>query len=1027
MNNFLGKVDEVEKTFNSLKWGIENSSTFAVKSEKEKFEFLTIFKNFIYRSIHEDLRNEEHGIVNEKELLIRKLVKYTIRNLLPIVKKKTEEYSIRLSSGAKITDEKELENINNWLDLEDDLYAIASFRSLTNLALYLERDDMEDQLVWHYIMKDVMGGIFYYANAMILNGKYTNLFKQCPTGFGKCFQLLNNVLTSSGYKYAKDIQVGDYVYSLDNNTPTLNKVTNKWYTKKKQYKIKARNGAEITISPEHRMYTQRGYVQAKDLTTDDYFYEICSPLKYGIDLNEDEMKFITMMVFDGCCTKNDLSFIKGKNEIFNEFTKTCDKFGFSYRVKKLENKNCSVVYLHSNKGKVKELLEKYNLFGCYSKNKRLPKQFFNMSLKQRYIFIGILLATDGFIPKPSLKGGNNIGISLSNYELCKDIQLILSTCGIYSCLTKRKTKCNNKEFSAYTLTIPDEFLDIIYKNCYCYQKQKSLEERYNYYNNLEIKPYCNAVNYPKEVLENCKEFKKINNKQWKRNKTFKRETVNKYSKQFDELRDIASDHFVWNKIIDINYIDEETDMVDIEVENTHNFIANGFVSHNSKSDCVIICYILGYNPSASVFKVVGNPTLVGEITENVVKMLKSKRFGKVFPEFGKCAGNNRKMFKVLKKSDGEFLLNGSKKARSFFCVNKDTSIDGVRYDYQFYDDVTQSKDRENVIQHKKDIGSYRTQWEKRKSTDFKARRFFTGTAYHREDFLSYVKRFYANGRPLIKDISTMIYSWSKFVKLSEDKQSVYIIVPKLMDLELGIDKCYCTFPQKYSKESALKMLEGGPDAKREFYAMEQQTPLPPESLIFDWAYLLQYNKLPQDILENKSDDCRAVIDPSRGSDFFCCIIFKKSAIEHTDKWFLVDCFYRRCSAKVALPEIAQKLKKHKVNIIYLENNLDYEELLSLKINEIDYFDYRIETFYTTENKNDKIGRQQDDMKDLIIYPQQNMYHYTSEMGQGLSELTSYSLEKKIPHDDFTDCCAIFTIQVQENIQNSLEVLDFRIF
>ena len=1027
MNNNINlvlqsKVDEIRNTFNSLKWAVSNGMLSPKKSENEQYEFLSIFKNFIYRSIHEDLDEDNNDKNGEKEKLIRELVKYVIKTLLPAVRKKTDEYSYKIQN-KKTTSADELQMANNWLDLEDDYSALSAFRSLTCLALYLERDDASDQLVWKYIMKDVMGGIFYYANAMILNNQYQNMFKQCPTGFGKCLSKNTKILCEKGVKEIKDIKIGDYVYSMnDKNELVLQKVTNKWETRKKQVKIVARSGQSIIASPEHRMYTQRGYVQAKDLTKNDYFYSNFGKINGNKEIDENELAFISLMIFEGSCTESFISFTQEDNEVMDFFKKTCDKLNFTYGISKKDNNNkASTLWFHKISGKVQELLKKYNIYGCNAYTKRLPNQFYLMPLKQKYKFIGYMLATDGYIPK--YNGFDLLGVSLANENLIDDIQLLLSTCGIYSKKSYKKVKNGEKEFDSWRLEIPDEYFEIIYKNCYCYHKQERLENRHQIINSKKVKCYCIRTNYPKEILENCKEFKRENNKQWKRNKSFKREIVENFNNRTHLLDNIVYKDFYWNEIVDINYIDEEVEMVDIEVENTHNFIANGFVSHNSKSDCVIICYIFGYNPNASVFKVVGNPSVAGDVFENVVKMLRSKRFGKVFPKFGKCEGNDRKMFKMIKQSDGEFLLNGSKKARSFFCVNKETSIDGTRYDYQFYDDVTQSKDRENVNQHKKDIKNYTGQWRKRASNEYDVKRFFTGTAYHSEDFISYLKKLYANGRPLIKDISTMMFAWSKFVKLSEDKKSVYVIVPKLADLDLGEEKCYCTFPQKFSKEVAIQMLHGNLGDKREFYAMEQQAPLPPESLIFDWAYLNTYNELPQDILDNDCE-CRAIIDPARkGNDFFCCLIFKKSNTINVDKWYLVDCFYQKVNAKKALPDIAKKIKKHMVDIIYLENNIDYEDLLDERLKDISYYDYEIISFYSTEKKSEKISTQQDDIRDLIIYPNQKMYYYESEMGKGLTELTTYSDEIKVAHDDFTDCCAMFTIQIQGDIENSVEVLN----
>lgn len=619
MNDSMIKKEPIsyEDTFDALNWCFSNkASSF---SEKEMLGFMQTFKTFLYTTIHEKLDNDR---TEYKETIIRKYVRYVIIHLLPYVKKTITKNIIRQKTEK--LNEDELLNFNSWLDIEDDLYAIASFRSLTHLALYLERQDDVSDKVWCYTMKDTMGGIFYYANAMILNNSYQNMIKQCPTGYGK-----------------------------------------------------------------------------------------------------------------------------------------------------------------------------------------------------------------------------------------------------------------------------------------------------------------------------------------------------------------------------------------------------------TKSDCVIMSFVLGYDMNANIMKVVGNPKLVGELTERLVKMLKSEKFGKVFPKFGKYNGSDA-MFKTLKINAGEFLLKDCKKARTFLCVNKETGIDGTRYDYQFYDDVTQSNDRENVNQHMADRSKFTTQWKKRASNEFLTKRFFTGTAYHREDLISYVRSYYANGRPLIKDMQTLKYGWNKFVHLSEDKKTVYCLVPKLADLELGEEKCYCTFPQKYSKDEALKMLHGSLGTKREFYAMEQQQPLPPESLAFDWAYLSQYNSLPKEILLNECE-CHAIIDPSRkGRDYFSCMIFKKG---NNGKYYFVDCYFKKEMSKVAIPPIADILIRHKVDTIHIESNIDCIELLENALKRQQYTKYQLDDFYSTEKKDDKISRMRDDIRDNLVFPQQGMYHDESDMGKAMFYIVSYSFDSKNLHDDSIDCCAMLCDRLDSKSENTIEVLN----
>lgn len=446
----------------------------------------------------------------------------------------------------------------------------------------------------------------------------------------------------------------------------------------------------------------------------------------------------------------------------------------------------------------------------------------------------------------------------------------------------------------------------------------------------------------------------------------------------------------------------------------------------SKSDCVIIAFCFGYDVHDDIMKIVGNRNLVKPITQAIVKMLKSKRFGKVFPAFGKYNGESS-MFKNCAETDGTFTLTDSKKALSFACYNKDTAIDGGRFNKQFYDDVTQSDDKENVNAHMKDRGKYDSMWKKRQYDEFSCLRWFTGTAYHREDFLSYIKKEKANNQELIVELSTKKKKWNKFIKINADGDTIYVSIPKLADLELGEDKCYCTFPQKYSKKEALKELHSSDTAIRRFMAMEQQQPLPPESLAFDWVYLKQYQELPQKI---KDGDCETlvIIDPSRkGRDNYAGLIFKKPNDIDDDHWYFVDCFYKKVSSKIAIPKICERACHHKADRIAFETNTvdSYQMKKEIKENMLKYGwkEYKVSDFYSTLNKEEKISKYRDDIRDKIIFPHRTMYYPDSDMGRALADITNYSFDVKNLNDDSIDCCAMLMIVGEKKTGNSIQALD----
>lgn len=447
----------------------------------------------------------------------------------------------------------------------------------------------------------------------------------------------------------------------------------------------------------------------------------------------------------------------------------------------------------------------------------------------------------------------------------------------------------------------------------------------------------------------------------------------------------------------------------------------------SKSDCVIMCFILGYDVNADIIKVVGNPTAMEGIVPRVVEMLKSKRFGKVFPVLGKYNGSDD-MFKRQTISDNCIALADSTKAASLVCFNKETKTSGIRGNYQFYDDITQAEDAENVSKHERDVSTYQSVWSKREYNQFKTKRWFTGTSYNREDFICKMIDKYSKGLPLCADLEIQKYKWAKFCKKTQNGKMVVIRIPKLVDLELGEDKCYCSFPQKFSKEEALDLLHSdAPNSRRSFYAMEQQSPLPPESMKFDWVYLRTYKKLPKDILDNNCF-CRVIIDPSRkGKDNYAALIFK--SIDGQKDWYFVDCYYeQKVTSKYAIPEICKKAAFHKADIISFEQNATdaslITDLIKTELLKNGNRECNIDDFWSQENKEEKILKYSDDILTDIIFPDREIFHSDSPMGRAMKDITCYSFDFKVAHDDSLDCCAMFESRLKQNNENTIEVLDY---
>ncbi len=893
------------------------------------------------------------------------------------------------------------EFLSRYYELYDNFMAIASFRSYKHFCIYMQ--PVFGFSLWSDT-QNCFSGYWYYVTKMVLNGDVKFLEKQLPTGYGKCQVPSTMVRTPNGITTLGEIEVGDIVYSMDRNELVTQRVTNKWYTRKKQVRLTTRGGTEIIVSPEHRMYTQKGYIKAEDLSCNDYLYRLCKPIEHGIEQDQYELEFATLMLFEGCCMSHRLTFTQEDNLVLKKFIKLCDKLNFKYRLTQKPNNKAKEVNLLHNQGRPDAILAKYGILNCIAKHKTLSNLFLDLPLQQRYDFIGLMLATDGYIPIGKARGGNLTGVTLASKELILGIQKLLNSCGIYSYIHSRVVSYNENEFNAYVLQIPDEYFHIIARNCYCYHKQNRITDRLDMHYELSMKPYCNNTNYPKEVIANCKEFKKLVNKQFNRNKTFKREIVEKFSKETGLLQDVVYKDFVWEGIKRIEFIDELTDMVDIEVENTHNFLANDLVSHNSMSDCFMQAWIFGVDINNDILKVCGNDKFTDDCFQNIKKIMLSDRYAKVFPYYKSFNCEEDKMFSFCSRKDLKFAITGAKKSTNLRIVTKLSDVNGVRAKYLFLDDITQRKDMSNMAAHEKDIHSFKHEWFERNYNRNYFHIIASGTTYSQFDLLSYLKNIF-NGNNAVQSKINKYTSISYSDYIVKNGLSVFVCVPLL-----DYDTDESTYPTKISTESARKKRDENPV---EFWAMDMQRPLPPESSPFYYTKLRQYETLPKIGEKGRMDYCFAALDTKRrGKDYVSMpICFEADDFEHSGETahFLVDWFYDNRTMKECLPLICSKIIQHNITRLYVERNTEelIEELLTNELRERGYNSCVIETVYSTEQKDRRIMAAEGDIKAKMIFPKYGMYAPSTDIGKAQMSLWGYDYKAKVENDDAPDSCALY--------------------
>lgn len=429
------------------------------------------------------------------------------------------------------------------------------------------------------------------------------------------------------------------------------------------------------------------------------------------------------------------------------------------------------------------------------------------------------------------------------------------------------------------------------------------------------------------------------------------------------------------------------------------------------ADTVLMAYIFGVDINSDILKVVGNPSLVTDITNKVVKYMCKPNYSKVFPYYEQFEGDSSKMFDVCRaggnNQPARLLIHGSIKGTSLLLVNKDTPVDGGRFKYRFYDDVTRSKDKGNIKMHEKDCAMYNDQWKKRKYDDNNNFEIFSGTTYHIYDFLSTIKRKYGGEEAKQSKIN-------KYTKYNAKFRSVFVSVPKL-DWETDES----TYPHKYSTEEAKADRLADYNT---FMAMDMQSPMPIEGCPFSYDNIQCYDTIPHtEAIEEEC--CWAMLDPARtGANYVSMAI----CLPIDGKHYLKDCIFVLQPMDRVYSKIISKIEQHHITHLHIEKNTDtsLKALLEKELHERGIYYCNITEIYTYKKKESKIYDNEELIRTKMVFPKFELYAQGSEMGKFMRYFTSFSYTEKNEFDDSVDSIAMYVEKFigNEKTKNTIHII-----
>lgn len=291
-------------------------------------------------------------------------------------------------------------------------------------------------------------------------------------GLGKALALDTIIYTPNGFKYMKDINVGDYVFGKDGKPTKVTAVYN--HHNVEMYKITFSDGVYIKCCKDHlweinSQHNRKKIVDTKWLVSKDQFGKVRSEnlfsggsYKYWID-RCNPVEFISTdtplnpylmgcLLGDGKLSGGCIGFTTADKEMIDRLSKLLPEGYIFNSSDSMENIDYNIVKENTNSSKenlVKTIIKKLNLYGTNSHTKFIPNCYKYNNKDVRLDVLRGLIDTDGYATKDNL-----IQYTTVSKVLCEDVRFLVESLGGIVSYSESECGYDGKITGiAYTLTI----------------------------------------------------------------------------------------------------------------------------------------------------------------------------------------------------------------------------------------------------------------------------------------------------------------------------------------------------------------------------------------------------------------------------------------------------------------------------------------------------------------------------------------------------------------------------------------------
>lgn len=406
------------------------------------------------------------------------------------------------------------------------------------------------------------------------------------------------------------------------------------------------------------------------------------PTEFNRD--DEEVALLSYMIAEGGCTAGTPTFSNVDPEVIEHFLECANKMGFHVT----ERPQWQRYSLRGSQTWMKSM----GIWMHKATEKRIPGWVFRLPERQKWIFLGAFVDTDGWIAREA----GQLGITLANEGLIDDLAQLFIQVGVP---TVKWYKANDHA-GAWSICVDQGALAKCGERMPLRLKGDRLQAL------LSVNRYSLLDTYPPEVARDLPRGmnRRIRNETGLRVGTPYAITRPKMKKMIEAewhepWVELENDCVLWDSIVSIEEAGEHL-TYDIEVEGAHNFVGNLLITHNSTSAEMAVAALAARGVRRYGLYICETQEQADDHISNVAALLRSPTIELAYPDLGKPAvtpeGHSKGWRRSRIVTASGFILD----ACGLDSAARGIKFEDQRPDFMLFDDIDGELDGEAITEKK---------------------------------------------------------------------------------------------------------------------------------------------------------------------------------------------------------------------------------------------------------------------------------------------------------------------------------------